>query len=141
MVDWDADSALIHGITRAQLAVDGVSAAEAARRLYVDLGGCDVHSNAPAADAVWLGVLMRAAGLPPLRLRHHYDALRPIFRPLVEQLPLAAASSLAQALVARAEARIDRKPGLRHRAEPDARRLYDTWLLVREMVDAELNSA
>jgi hypothetical protein len=129
--DWDVDSAKIHGITRAYLAADGVPAADVARRLHEALVDHDVFTDAPTADQIWLGVLMRAVGLLPMPLLHIYDAYRSIFRPMVTKLPHSVASGLAQSIVRQAETESEHAPGVRHRAEPDARRHWMTWQRVK----------
>jgi hypothetical protein len=129
--DWDADSAAVHGITREDLSARGVPVLDVARRLHAALVGCDVHSDAPGSDRVWLGALMRTAGLTMPPLLHVYDSYTSIFRPLVQRLPQSVAASLAKSIVMQAENEIERLPGVRHRAEPDARRLYDTWRRVK----------
>jgi hypothetical protein len=75
--DWAADSALVHGITRAMLVAEGSPAADVARRLHAALDGHDLHSDAPEADQIWLTVLMQTASLPTPPVLHVYDALRP----------------------------------------------------------------
>jgi hypothetical protein len=132
--DWAADSALVHGITRQLLAASGLPAADVARRLNAVFSGHEVFSDAPEADRVWLDVLMRTANLPTPPALHFYDALRPMFRPLVERLPRSTAEALAKSIVMRAETEVERAGGIRHRAEPDARRLYEVWRAVGRQV-------
>jgi hypothetical protein len=129
--DWAADSALVHGIARADLITRGIPAPDVARRLHAVLVGHDVHSDAPEADRVWLTVLMRTAGLTVPPLLHVYDSYRSIFRSMVQRLPQSVAASMATSIVVQAETEIERTPGIRHRAELDARRLFDTWRRVK----------
>jgi hypothetical protein len=129
--DWDIESAAIHGITREMLAANGSPAADVARRLHQVLAGCDIHSDAPAADQIWLNVLMQTAGLVTPPVLDVYDAFRAVFRPMVTKLPLSVASGLAQSIVRQAESEIEHAGGVRHRAEPDARRHWMTWQRVK----------
>jgi hypothetical protein len=129
--DWDLESAAMHGITREMLAADGVPAADVARRLHQVLASHDVYTDAPTADQIWLTTLMRTAGLLPMPLRHIYDSYKVIFRPAIKLLPHTVASSLAQSVVMQAEREIEATGGVRHRAEPDARRHWMTWHRVR----------
>jgi hypothetical protein len=129
--DRAADSALVHGIARADLAAHGSLAADVARRLLAVLVSCDVHSDASEADVIWLDVLMRTADFLPLPLRHICDSYRTIFRPMVTRLPHSVAASMARSIVMQAETESERLPGVRHRAEPDALRLYDRWQRVK----------
>jgi hypothetical protein len=137
--DWAADSALVHGIAQAELAASGVPAANVARRLHDALAGCEIHSDAPEADQIWLDALMRTAGLQRPTVLHVYDALRDAFRPLIDRMPRSTAEGLARSIVMRAETGVERADGIRHRAEPDARRLHDTWQRVREQVAEALD--
>jgi hypothetical protein len=68
--------------------------------------------------------------LPP-PLLHIYDAYRTTFRLMVTKLPASVASGLAKSIVMQAETEVGRTDGLRHRAEPDARRIYDAWQRVK----------
>jgi hypothetical protein len=136
--DWASDSALVHGISRADLAAHGVPAAYVAQRLHAALVGRIVYTDAPEADLIWLAVLMRTAGLTPMPLLHVYDSYRSMFRPMVRRLPHSVASGLAQSLVMQAETEVERAGGVRHRAEPDARRLYETWQRVKVLAAAAM---
>jgi DNA polymerase III epsilon subunit-like protein len=67
--DWDAEAALMHGLTREQLRAQGEPVGDVAARMVDVLLGHQVYASAPSWDGKWLSVLLRAAGHPRHELR------------------------------------------------------------------------
>src|SRR3546814_11676485 len=62
--DWDPAAEAIHGISREQLANEGVATDIVAERLVDALQGHEVFASAPSWDGKWLSALLSSAGLP-----------------------------------------------------------------------------
>ena len=136
--DWPYDSAQVHGITREDLVADGSSAADVARRLSAALAGHDMASDAPEQDTKWLTKLMQPAALPTPPIWNATDVFITATRPLFGRLPSSVAHSLARSILMQAETEMERADGIRHRAGPDARRLWLTWQRVGILVSDAL---
>jgi len=61
---WDEAAAAVHGLTREQLARDGLPAAQVLAELAAFVAGLTVVSDSES-DAGWLDTLSGAAGVPP----------------------------------------------------------------------------
>ena len=136
---WDDISEQIRGISRDMLAVEGLPAADVARRLVQVLGGCDVYSDAPTADRYWLKMLTDTAGLPPIPLMHVMQAHAEALRPQRDKMPRSAEAALALTIHRRAEAEAWAAVPEQHLAGPDSRRLWVAWKSVCEQVAEALN--
>ncbi|WP_163560635.1 hypothetical protein [Halomonas sp. NO4] len=117
---WDPKAELLHGISRARLAREGLPIIQVARWLNDELGEIGVaYSDSWGYDNTWLSLLFHHAGLlPAFRL----EALRL----LLDERQLALWHDTREALVA--------ELGIhRHRAGDDARLLQLTYARTREL--------
>jgi hypothetical protein len=136
--DWDPAAEAIHGISREQLAVEGVPAEKVAQRMLADLQGHEVFASAPSWDGKWLSKLLRAGGLPrhAVRLTDTDVGLVDLASALLA--PFVPSSDIHRAtrkIVAYAGDRFaDREPA--HRALPDAQLERERWLVVSELAHA-----
>jgi hypothetical protein len=64
-LDWNAESAAVHGLTYVQLQAYGLDAEDVAHRLNHDLLGADLVSDSPGTDFRWLLGIYAAAGVDP----------------------------------------------------------------------------
>jgi hypothetical protein len=71
--DWSPAAEAIHGITRAQVEIDGMDMAIAAATLNRDLADQDVLTDNPETDGRWLWRMFVAAGCVP-----SFDIVRPL---------------------------------------------------------------
>mgnify|MGYP003576538928 CR=1 FL=1 len=136
--DWDPAAEAIHGISREQLAREGVATDIVARRLVNALHGHEVFASAPSWDGKWLSALLRSAGLPrhAIRLADTDAALLEFADAMLAPfLPSSEIHRAARKIVAAADHRfIGRKPA--HRALPDAQLEQERWLTVSELAHA-----
>ena len=74
---WDPVAEAMHGLSLKQIKSEGLEAAIVCDHLNADLAGCNVYSDAPAFDAMWLGALFNAAPgkRPAFRLCDIHDLL------------------------------------------------------------------
>lgn len=63
--DWDVKAQQIHGLSRDQLLVEGVSIQDACSRLNTALAGCAVYCDALEFDYFWIRRLFEAARMRP----------------------------------------------------------------------------
>lgn len=137
-MDWDPAAEAIHGISREQLAVEGVPVEIVATRLVDALQGHDVFASAPSWDGKWLSALLRSAGLPrhAIRLADTNAALMELAAALLA--PFLSSSEIHRAtrkIIANAADRfVGRKPA--HRALADAQLERERWLMVSELAHA-----
>lgn len=136
--DWDPASEAIHGISREQLATEGLPTDIVARRLVDALHGHEVCASAPSWDGKWLSALLRAAGLPrhAIRLADTEAVLMELAAALLAPfLPSYEIHRATRKVLADAADRLaGRKPV--HRALPDAQRERERWLTVSELAHA-----
>jgi hypothetical protein len=125
-LEWDEAAAAIHGITRAELARDGVPYDQVCARIIglFDAGHV-LYASAPSWDGHWLSMLLRAAGRPRhlIRLRDTDELLIAAAR---ARLGPGAADAEVAARIAEARACIETAPPA-HRALADARREWAVW--------------
>jgi len=124
--DWSPASEKIHGISRAQLARDGKSAAEVAQRAREALGDAILCSDNPAFDQYWLGMLLEVIDCPPFNVNDLMAVLR-------AEIGVPDHEAAIQHLLQTVEHEGRRQRG-RHRALPDAERMYWCWQQVRDNV-------
>ncbi|WP_037537830.1 3'-5' exonuclease [Sphingomonas sp. PR090111-T3T-6A] len=136
--DWNPAAEEIHGISRAQLAREGVAAPLVARHLVDELAGHQVLASAPSWDARWMSRLLRAGGLP-----RHAIRVTDTDAALLELATALLAPALSSSQVHRASRQImasagDRFAGRRraHRALADAELERDRWLTVCRLARA-----
>jgi hypothetical protein len=136
--DWDAAAEAIHGISREQLAAEGVATDIVARRLVEALQGHPVFASAPTWDGKWLSLLLRSGGLPrhAIRLADTDEALLELAGALLAPfLPSSEIHRATRKILADAAGRfVGRKPA--HRALPDAQLARERWLMVSELAHA-----
>ncbi|MGV3492063.1 MAG: hypothetical protein ACO1OG_12165 [Devosia sp.] len=110
---WDESAELLHGVTRAELALHGVRIDEACDRIAEAVDGHIVLSDGVSMDRFWLDRLFEAAGRRmPFKVHDFLDyAGSTLGRVALEMLPGFEAE----------------RP---HRAEADARFLRDLWVSV-----------
>jgi len=136
--DWDPAAEAIHGISREQLAREGVATDIVARRLVNSLHGHEVIASAPSRDGKCLSAVLRSAGWPrhAIRLADRDAALLELADALLA--PFVPSSEIHRAtrkIVADAADRfVGRRPA--HRALPDARLERERWLTVSELAHA-----
>jgi hypothetical protein len=125
-VEWDADAARIHGISRDVLLREGTDHAEVCSELIGLAQGNVLHASAPSWDGHWLSMLLRAAGRPRhlLRLRGSDEAFAEAAK---ARWPDGDSAAIVKAAKERAE-RVP--PG--HRALADARREWEIWRSIRD---------
>lgn len=143
---WSRESEAIHGISLETLIKDGIPieqvAARAAQVLFAP--GAVAFSDSPGFDGQWLDTLLDYGGVPGrIGLYSIIDAYGQACRPLSRLLPPPEANgreqaekrvgSLATGFVARAQEREALRPGVRHRALPDAESLWRTWRQVSDL--------
>ena len=136
--DWNPAAEGAHGISRAQLAREGVAASLVARHLVDELAGHQVLTSAPSWDARWMSRLLCAGGLPRCAVRvADTDAA------LLELAAALLAPVLPSSQVHRASRQImasagDRFVGRRraHRPLADAELERDRWLTVCRLARA-----
>lgn len=136
--DWDPAAEAIHGISREQLAREGVATDIVACRLVNALHGHEVLASAPSWDGKWLSALLRSAGLPrhAIRIADTDAALLELADALLAPfLPSTEIHRATRRIVADAADRfVGRKPA--HRALPDAQFERERWLTVSELAHA-----
>jgi hypothetical protein len=132
--DWDDVSAQVHGISRADLAADGVSAADVARRLAEALKGCTLYSDAAATDGCWLTRLLGTAALDPLSVADVAEIYIDACCPLTVRMTTMIAAPLVQRILRQADAEAKEAFPRAHRAADDASRLWFTWRRLGEIV-------
>lgn len=113
--EWDDTAEAIHGISRAQLAEEGVAHDVVCARLIEVFAGNVVYASAPSWDGHWLSMLLRAAGQPRhlLRLKDSEEAFAEAAGPGSERI----AQAREQAALL----------PVAHRAVDDARREWSIW--------------
>lgn len=136
---WSRSSEKIHGIARAELAIDGVPAQEAAVRASRALGasGVTVVSDNPDWEERWLALLLAEGGVAPIAVKDVLEAHKHACRPLLRVLPPIESPSRADAeawvigtassIIDAATRTVDNRPGTRHRAGADASRQWAIW--------------
>jgi hypothetical protein len=130
----------VHGIRLSRLIAEGVNHGTVARRAaeVLPAAAVVVFSDAVGFDGGWLDTLFRAAGVAvTVRLVDVQQAYGLACRPLLSLLPPPGSAVrrqseervklMARQIVADAEAAEDVRPGMHHRALPDAERLWRTW--------------
>jgi hypothetical protein len=136
--EWDPAAEAIHGISRDQLAKEGVATDIVARTLVGALAGHEVFASAPSWDGKWLSALLRSAGLPrhAIRLGDTDAALQELAGALLA--PFVPSSEIHRAvrkiLADAAERFAGRRPD--HRALADAQFERARWLTVSDMAHA-----
>ncbi|SBV32325.1 conserved protein of unknown function [uncultured Sphingopyxis sp.] len=133
--DWDSAAEAVHGISRAQLAAEGVPADIVANRLVDALQGHEVLASAPSWDGKWLSALLRAAELPrhAVRVLDTDTALAELAAALLAPvLPSGDVHRATRKILASAAERFaGQKPA--HRALADAKRERERWLAVSDL--------
>ena len=144
---WDLSSERIHGISMAELEHSGTDLHVVARRACAAFlkPGAVVFADDPM-DAHWLGMLTAAAGVQPVQVADIYGAYSHACRPLLQSLPplehpgrtdaVSRVQAEAAAIIARCQEAEAMKGGTRHRALPDAERLWRTWRAVSDAAQA-----
>lgn len=124
--DWDVRAEAIHGISREELAGEGVAHDVVCARLVQVFEGNMVYASAPSWDGHWLSMLLRAAGRPRhlLRLKDSEEAF-------VAAARQHAGADIAAERVAEARQRASTLP-VAHRAVDDARREWSIWRQLSE---------
>jgi hypothetical protein len=148
--DWDPESERAHGISFAMLLEQGTPFQDVARRVAEILGapGAEIYSDAADLDGHWVGRLLTAADrlvpVPVQDIRHLYSTacrdlrrLLPVSRTRLERAEQQIAN-LAREIVDRAEEVEHVRAGPRHRALPDALRLWRTWKAIEAAVAGHL---
>ncbi|TDK31283.1 transcriptional regulator [Rhizobium deserti] len=128
--DWSSEAEALHGISREQLARDGVDVSTIVSEMVETLADHDLSASAPSWDGKWLSALLRAAGNPSheLRLRKSDEA----FLDLAKEVAGSSVSDkdiedFVSDIIERTE-----PSSPPHRALPDALLELDRWKLVRE---------
>lgn len=137
-LDWSAEAAAIHGLSRAVLDREGTAFDIVARRMVAALSGHDLYASAPSWDGKWLSVLLRRAGLPrkTLTLRDTDEAnARLIKDVLTDVLSDHDIDDLSPALIRRARREREGQV-VRHRALADAEEERQVWLVVDRLARA-----
>lgn len=136
--DWDAAAEALHGISREQLAAEGVATDIVARRLVEALQGHQVLASAPSWDGKWLSLLLRSGGLPghAIRLADTDEALLEFASALLApHVPSSEIHRATRKILARAgDHLVGRRPA--HRALPDAQLERERWLIISELAHA-----
>ena len=140
--EWSPQSQAIHGISRADLARDGIPAAEAALLASDAFDGNTVLADRPAWDGAWLNMLLAAAGRPSRKVEDLDGALIKACFPLLSLLPPPGepgraemeerVRELATQAMAGAHVAAEQAVRTRHRALPDARANWAVWKDVGE---------
>ena len=138
--DWSVASETLHGITRDQLAAEGISAADVARSVNRAIIGNRVWSDAPAWDREWCARLFSVAGLPVPVIGDTVELYAQKFHRLRDIMPPDQVRSMAMMIVEQAEREAAAAEPIRHRALPDARRLWRVWLSVKNQVAEAMGS-
>lgn len=145
-LDWDSESERLHGISFGMLLEVGAPHVQVVRRVAEMLGAptAMVYSDAPQADGTWIGRLLLTASIAvPVGIIDVTHLYRHSCLPLRRLLPAAGVAreraqqriaNLTKEIIAAAEEAEHVVPGIRHRALPDAQRLWRTWRGVRQAV-------
>ncbi|EJB06776.1 hypothetical protein Rleg9DRAFT_5735 [Rhizobium leguminosarum bv. trifolii WSM597] len=129
--DWSSDAERIHGISREQLARQGVSVAFVVKEMMMALSGHDLYASSPSWDGKWLSVLLRAGGIPrhALRVRKSDDLFIEVAKAIFEEAGMADTDvpALVDDVIAQSEPATSA-----HRALPDSLLELERFRLVRE---------
>ena len=142
---WDPASEAVHGIALDTLMREGEPVDVVARRVWEALGSEHdvVACDAPIYDGRWLARLLGAGAVQRgIRLMDTYDVITHAISPLAtmrlpnkSDMDVGALKRMALDLVEEAELAEQQRPGVRHRALPDAQRHWRTWRTVTERVE------
>lgn len=139
MPGWSAESERVHGIGLQQLLDQGEPVEEVARRAKEALLGSTVivASDAPDFDGRWLATLLDAGGVRTRATlvevsRVYVLACAPLLRAISPSDKHAIAA--VQGLILEIEEREERRDQVRHRALPDAEKLWRTWRAIADEV-------
>jgi hypothetical protein len=128
---WVAEA--IHGITKAELAANGVPPREVAEAFKASVEYRAIYSDAPTFDGRWLQMLGEAAGiqLPPVRhIDQARDLILDVSRPqgFIDRIEF---DLRASTLKKQAKAYADETSPATHRAGPDVLNLMAELLFLR----------
>ena len=146
---WSAESARLHGISRAMLERDGLPVDEVAAELVeiFERSGGGVYCDSTLFDNIWLGRIMKAAGrTEKLKLldvsEAHAEACNNLSKLLVgeknsreRRASMVEMGEVAQHIVREAGYVEDRSVRARHRALAHAQSLHRVWADIRIRVD------
>lgn len=136
--DWSSASEAVHGIGRDTLLREGKEVARVAQRVAEALRGWTLFADQPAFDQYWLDMVMQAGAQPLRRVHHVGHAHGATLRPLLDRHGAEVVQGMARRWRGLAEQEEECRPGVRHRALPDAQRLWRVWDALRRRVAAEL---
>jgi hypothetical protein len=132
-VDWDPASEAVHGISQVEIATFGRDARQAANRVFDLLIAADtIYSDHPAHDEAWLAELMHVGGYAPRGFRLHDVA--ELYDHTVYRVMRRDGAQKSLKLIDEAKAAEARRVRTRHRAGPDARGLWWTWMKLIRLV-------
>ena len=128
---WSAEA--IHGITKAELATNGVAPRDVAEAFKASIGDRTIYSDAPTFDGRWLQMLSEATGirLPCVR---HIDEARDLIldasrtQGFIDRIEFDLRAAI---LKKRARASADETSPAAHRAAPDVLNLIAELLFLR----------
>ena len=140
---WSEQSQEVHGISREQLAKEGRPVQDVASSVDRRLRNAEVYSDAPEWDEAWLTMLLAEAGLPPITVLDTSDLYAQACMPLVQNALYGLAGEkrqteaqrlglLATRVIVQATEAEGRRERVRHRALPDAKGHFRTWLAIRD---------
>lgn len=137
--DWNPAAAEVHGLSREQLLVEGISAGEAATLLLHQAAGRQMVSDAPERDMTWMARLLALTDLPPDQWPPIADLVDVAWADTARLLqvpePPGIQHGSERLRCLWAGKRAGRAfPGPRHRAEPDARRMREIYLATETAV-------
>jgi hypothetical protein len=144
--DWSPEAERLHGLAFDHLLEHGAMHTVVASRVAECLGAPDVqvYSDAPTADGTWIGRVLLVAGLAtPVPVLDIQQLYRQSCRRLLGLLPAGGVArqraeqrigNLSKEIIEAAEEAEHVAPGPRHRALPDAQRLWRTWRAVEQAV-------
>jgi hypothetical protein len=118
-LQWDETAETVHGITQHELARDGRSPFEIARRMNAALAGRELFSDS-TSDEFWLRQMFEAAGEEPVFVIRRTDA-NVLFDEIVVR------TGLDESSYAALRVRADQIAPHTHRAKEDARGLAVLW--------------
>lgn len=115
-IHWSEDAQALHGISREQLEMEGLSVSEVARAMNEQLYGKTLYSDAWSFDSSWIGRLFEEAGLVQ---RFRIDTINKLLTPSQMECWHSTKENLWQTM------------GMhRHRAANDVKVLQETFLRV-----------